>query len=44
MTYLRTVENLRKFNKYIYAYRLDEEKTVFMTEENRNKEYVEGWH
>ena len=44
MGYLRTVPNLQKFNKYIYAYRLDESKAVFMTEDMKGKGFVEGYN
>ena len=37
MGYLRTVDNLKKFNKFVYAYRLEESKAVFMTEDSKSK-------
>lgn len=43
--YLRAAENFRKYNKYVYAFRLEEAKPVFVTETAKGKaQYVEGFN
>lgn len=34
--YLRAAENFRKYNKFVYAFRLEESKPVFLTENAKN--------
>lgn len=38
--YLRAADNFRKYNKYVYAFRLEESKTTFVTETGKNKTYI----
>jgi|JI6StandDraft_1071083.scaffolds.fasta_scaffold342437_1 hypothetical protein len=42
--YLRAAENFRKYNKYVYAFRLEDSKGMFVTEPTKNKNYLEGFN